>query len=310
MSNQTIYQRLVSAGLSPAGACGLMGNMNAESAMRSNNAQDGMTRLSDEDYTAGVDNGSYTNFIKDAVGYGLCQWTYWARKQNMLAFAKSRGLSIGDEVMQVDFCIKELKEEYSGLWKFLCSTDDTYSAASRVCTEYERPAVNNISVRATAAKKFFEQFSDVEVKPSYTGSVTIKDTTSAAASVGKVDTVKEVQFWLNQNYASGLVADGLYGAMTQKALTKALQRCLGVEADGIYGNKTNAAMKKACMNKGMTGKLVEVLQAFLVCNGYKTAYVDGDFGIGTEKALIAYQKEKKLEADGLAGAMTMKSLCG
>ena len=287
-----------------------MGNMNAESAMRSNNAQDGMTRMSDEEYTASVDNGSYANFVKDAVGYGLCQWTYWTRKQALLSFARNKGVSVGDEAMQVEFCIKELKSDYSGLWSFLCKTDSTYDAASRVCTEFERPAVNNISARATAAKKFFDQYSNAEIKSTATGSITIKETTSTEASTGgNIDTVREVQIWLNRNYSAGLSLDGLYGELTQKALIKALQKCLGVASDGIYGNITHTAMKKACMNKGMTGKLVAVLQAFLVCNGYKTAYVDGDFGIGTEKAVIAYQKAKNLEADGLAGAETMKALC-
>jgi hypothetical protein len=34
----------------------------------------------DDSYTSAVDNGTYTNFVTDAVGYGLAQWTYWTRK--------------------------------------------------------------------------------------------------------------------------------------------------------------------------------------------------------------------------------------
>jgi hypothetical protein len=60
-----------------------MGNLNAESGLRSNNLQDTYSRefgLSDTQYTQKVDNGTYTNFIKDEAGYGLAQWTYWSRK--------------------------------------------------------------------------------------------------------------------------------------------------------------------------------------------------------------------------------------
>jgi hypothetical protein len=60
-----------------------MGNLDAESGLRSNNLQDTYSRefgLSDIQYTQKVDNGTYTNFIKDGAGYGLAQWTYWSRK--------------------------------------------------------------------------------------------------------------------------------------------------------------------------------------------------------------------------------------
>ena len=137
--------------------------------------------------------------------------------------------------------------------------------------------------------------------------VTIKPQASSESITGLIDTVKEVQIWLNRNYSAGLTLDGLYGDTTKKALTKALQKALGVEADGIYGVKTNAAVK--LVRYGSTGQLVSVLQAFLVCHGYKEAYVDGDFGNGTRNALIDCQRKYKLEVDGIAGQETFKSLC-
>lgn len=124
---------------------------------------------------------------------------------------------------------------------------------------------------------------------------------------GKIDTVSEVQIWLNRNFSAGLTTDGFYGDITKKALTKALQKTLGVTADGIYGAKTNAAVK--LVRYGSKGQLVSVLQAFLVCHGYKEAYVDGNFGSGTKNALTDYQRKYKLEVDGIAGQETFKSLC-
>lgn len=152
MSARDIYAKLITAGLTPAGACGLMGNMQAESGMKSNIAQRGMTALSDEEYTAAVAEWP-VKFIHDGVGYGLCQWTYWSRKQALFNFAQACGASVGDEEMQVEFCISELKNDYPGLWALLCSVTDIYTAASEVCTVYERPAVNNITVRAGYANQ-------------------------------------------------------------------------------------------------------------------------------------------------------------
>lgn len=127
---------------------------------------------------------------------------------------------------------------------------------------------------------------------------------------GRIDTVKEVQLWLNRNYAAGLSLDGLYGTLTKRALTKALQKELGVVADGIYGRNTKAAAKKNNLKKGSKGALVKVLQGFLVCHGYKSAYVDGSFGVGTETALKTFQSAHKLTADGIAGSNTFAVLCG
>lgn len=126
----------------------------------------------------------------------------------------------------------------------------------------------------------------------------------------KIDTAMEVQTWLNNNYSSGLTLDGLYGSITKKALVKALQKELGFvgkDIDGIYGIKTNAKVK--VLRKGSKGNLVKVLQALLVCNGQKAAYVDGDFGSGTETAVKAIQSLHKIEVDGEAGKDTFSKLC-
>ena len=143
---------------------------------------------------------------------------------------------------------------------------------------------------------------------SKTTSATVKETPNTDGSKGSlIDTVSEVQMWLNNAFKSGLTIDGLYGSLTKAALVKALQTALNVESDGIYGSITNAAVK--VLRKGDTGTLVKVLQAFLVCNGYKAAYVDGDFGTGTYNSLIAYQRRMGLLVDGEAGQETFKSLC-
>ena len=86
-NEERIWNYLIDKGLSKAGAAGLMGNLYAESGLSPTNLQntyESKLGYTDASYTAAVDNGSYTNFVHDSAGYGLAQWTYWSRKQNML----------------------------------------------------------------------------------------------------------------------------------------------------------------------------------------------------------------------------------
>lgn len=164
MSEQSIYNSLRAGGLSPAGACAMMGNMWAESGLRSNNVQDNCT-VSDSDYTYNVDHGIITKsqFERDSYGYGLCQWTYYTRKAGLYDYAKSLGVSIGDEKMQCDYCVFELQKYYVGLYRDLCSTQNLPDATKRICAEYEQPAVNNFADRINAAQRFYNQFADMDV---------------------------------------------------------------------------------------------------------------------------------------------------
>ena len=72
MKAQEIYNILRAGGLSRAGALGMLGNMAAESSLIPNIAQRGMTNLSDETYTDRANKGTI-DFVRDSVGYGLCQ---------------------------------------------------------------------------------------------------------------------------------------------------------------------------------------------------------------------------------------------
>lgn len=71
-------------------------------------------------------------------------------------------------------------------------------------------------------------------------------------------------------------------------------------------------LKMRVLKKGDTGEDVRALQILLMGNGWGGGRwgADGDFGAETEKAVIAYQKKKKLQVDGKAGPETMGSLLG
>jgi hypothetical protein len=180
MRNKTIYDQLRAAGLTAEGACGLMGNFQAESAMRSNNVED-RSGMDDDRYTVLVDSGNY-DFLTDYgkhYGYGLAQWTLASRKENLLNTARKRGVSVSDEAMQVDFAIWELSNQFPTVWKLLTGSHDLYECARIVCIQYERPAVNNVDARYRFARDFFEQMaekSDPDPAPDPQPSPAIKPT--------------------------------------------------------------------------------------------------------------------------------------
>ncbi|MDE6730053.1 MAG: hypothetical protein K2J71_04680 [Oscillospiraceae bacterium] len=173
-NTQKIWDKLISAGMTKAGAAGLMGNLEAESALNPKNLQNTYEKslgYTDESYTKAVDNGTYANFVKDCAGYGLAQWTYWARKQALLSYAKAYGKSIGDLDMQLDFLLKELSESYTAVLKILKTTDNVTTASDCVMCQYERPADTSITAkayRASLGQKYYDLFADRTItgKPS------------------------------------------------------------------------------------------------------------------------------------------------
>ena len=92
-------------------------------------------------------------FCDGRVGKFLAQWTYPTRQAALWDFWKASGKALDDAAMQVDFAIHELETDYRALLDFLKSTTDVFTAVSRICREYERPAFNNIDARFDDANK-------------------------------------------------------------------------------------------------------------------------------------------------------------
>ena len=66
-NDKTIWDFLKAKGLTDYAAAGVMGNLNAESGLRPDNLQNSYEKklgYTDAEYTAAVDNGSYTNFVR------------------------------------------------------------------------------------------------------------------------------------------------------------------------------------------------------------------------------------------------------
>ena len=164
MNERVIYDYLRSKGMNAYGASGLLGNLYAESALNPKNLQNSSEKklgLSDDEYTKRVDDGRYQNFVHDSAGYGLAQWTYWSRKQNLLNFAKSRGASIGDLQMQLDFLMKEIQTGYPTMLATLQTASSVLEASNSVLLNFERPADQSEKVqklRASYGQKYYDEF--------------------------------------------------------------------------------------------------------------------------------------------------------
>ena len=191
-TEEKIWNFLKDDGLNDFGAAGLMGNLYAESALRPTNLQNTYEKslgMTDAEYTAAVDNGSYCNFVKDCAGYGLAQWTYWSRKQNLLDFAKSAGKSIGDLEMQLSFLMKELKSGYASVLQTLKTATTILAASNAVLLKFERPANQGTSVqnaRASYGQKYYDQFAKPAKKEETSMSTKITTGAQLAAKAKEV----------------------------------------------------------------------------------------------------------------------------
>ena len=154
---QQIYNRLRQNGITQAGALGVLGNFDCESNCEPFRVQGDFSpyRTASKAYVQGLTNGSISReqFSRDGKGYGIYQLTYWTRKQGYYDFWKASGKAVDDATLQVDYALKEMASDYPQLLAFLKSTTDIFTATSRVCREFERPAVNNIDARFSAAKR-------------------------------------------------------------------------------------------------------------------------------------------------------------
>ena len=229
--------------MTEVGACAMLGNAEAESAMRCNNVEN-RCPMSDEAYTEGVDNGTYHNFAYDAYGYGLFQWTHKSRKPGLLEMARTWGTSISDPYMQAAYAIAELEEKFPTVLSYLKTATDLYAATKMVCEKYESPAVNNVSVRYKYAKQYYDGFTKagkvpnlpaqeqepVYSRPSYYCAVKLpllKKGMKDGAVVGLQ------QLLSARGYYTG-DCDGIFGETTKRSVM-GFQADAGLETDGEVG---------------------------------------------------------------------------
>ncbi len=131
------------------------------------------------------------------------------------------------------------------------------------------------------------------------------------------DEVKAMQVRLIElGYLNGK-ADGKFGLATKAAIIQ-FQRENSLVRDGLAGSKTLNALyaveasestlaTTTTLKVGMVSSTVRTLQERLIALGYLDGSADGKFGVLTSLALIEFQKNQKLTADGIAGALTLSA---
>lgn len=142
-----IYKVCRAAGMTYAGAIGMLGNLQGETSdfdpMSCETQYLNRYGLTDAEYTRRADAGEKIHgdyyFTHDSAGYGIVQWTYWARKQGLLDYSKTQGKSVGDLDVQITYMLKELTEHYTPTWLVLRITDSIAKAVQMCVTNYEKP---------------------------------------------------------------------------------------------------------------------------------------------------------------------------
>lgn len=148
---QTIWDRLTQV-FTEEGTAGLMGNLWAESGCTPYACQPSRPKNICLIYIDKVDSGTITeyqfvhggcsstgNYISTQLGFGLAQWTFTSRKQNLYDYMYSNGNTLNDINNQLDFLIEEMQASYPSVYSFLQSTTSVDDASDMVLEDYENP---------------------------------------------------------------------------------------------------------------------------------------------------------------------------
>lgn len=130
-----IYSGLLSRGISPIGAVGLLANFQAESGLNP-----GINEINP------VVEGS-------RGGFGLSQWT-GPRRRQFEDFARQRGASLDDLDTQLDFTAWELRNTEKRAGEALRSAQTPEEAARIVSDKFLRPGIPHMDKRLAAAQQF------------------------------------------------------------------------------------------------------------------------------------------------------------
>lgn len=248
-NSKIIWDFLKSKGFNDYAAAGILGNLEAESNLNSKNLQDTSNRslnMTDDQYTIKVDNGTYTNFVKDSAGYGICQWTFWSRKQALLNYAQKTKRSIGNLTMQLEFLLIELEEQ--NLIAKLKKANSVQEASTIFMIQFEKPKNQTTSAQAYRTglsmnyyNKYFNS-SNISTSSSNSSSQTKINSLSGFSLLRKgdngVNVISLQKALISLGYSCGPDgADGDFGNSTEQAVIR-FQRDNDLETDGIVGNQT------------------------------------------------------------------------
>lgn len=244
------------------GVAALMGNLVAESNLMPNNLQNSYNTslgMSDAEYTSGVDNGTYTNFVNDSAGYGLAQWTYSSRKQDLYNYKVSKGVSIANVTMQVEFLLIELKSSYSSVYNSLINATNIRTPSNKVLHDFENPASQGESVeeyRESLGQEIYELYSGSSI--TFTPRTTEPATDNKyyiVTGAGGLNECIEISNGSALPNCVGYAWGRAYEIMgSRPTLSKNnAERWYGEEAEGYIRSQTPRVASIICWAKGVAG---------------------------------------------------------
>ena len=162
-NEKTVWNYLIKQGFTQAGAAGLMGNLKADSSVRSILYEESYKKKlgwSNQEYVDKVNNGEYSenDFVNDKIGFGLAQWTYPTRKKALYDNCKGK---MGNLKCQLEYLVDELKNDYSEVNELLKSSNNIRECTIKVLTDFENPKRKDSSVqdfRTKLSNKFYNGF--------------------------------------------------------------------------------------------------------------------------------------------------------
>ena len=203
-NEQKIWDFLKSKGLNDYACAGIMGNLQAESGLNPKNLEnyyESRLGFTDETYVQAVDNGTCTKdqFVYDQAGFGIVQWTWWSRKKALYKYAKSKGVSIGDLTMQLEFLYQELSTSYKSVLSTLKNATSILEASNAVLFKFENPADQSVGVqnyRASLGQKFYDKYAGKKAEEA----VQKTETNDIVYAVKSGDTLSGIALKYNTTY--------------------------------------------------------------------------------------------------------------
>ena len=137
--------------------------------------------------------------------------------------------------------------------------------------------------------------------------------------LGRLD-LRDPRLWAALGAVVVLLVVGLYvggvfngtkhkpPAITTLGQTPTTPAQTGTTTKSVTPPTKQIALPTTALKPGDTGAQVKKLQRALATLGYAPGVIDGRYGPATEKALMRFQKAKKLTADGVLGPKTLAAL--
>lgn len=139
-----IFDFLLSKGLTPTAAAGILGNLAVESGLD----------------PAKVQGGSESSTIVPGEGYGLAQWTSTSRQAGLASYAASLHQPVDSLSVQLNYLWQEISSGSEGVTPALLNSAPTPQAAAQLfAQDYERPAgTSSYATRESYAVDYFDEF--------------------------------------------------------------------------------------------------------------------------------------------------------